>query len=342
MELTKWPILGYLEGTQSNTYMPLICSVIDGYKVNFPIGYQFEFFAAIQEYNRQAPYIGEAPLKFTNLKTFQTFLKPRVERVIHGLSIGHFDEACDHRYHVRSRIQDQIMHGLDGFFNIFIPKLIEFGKTHSVTCDLRIDAPREDSHEEIEAHREFERRKAERLEREAPYKAAARAGIEAHREAAHREHPDRTVTDKWYAMDEHGQEDYSDEVNRQINAAGRDDPPFMTKIKEHTYFIDTNAMIEQNDKTKQRRLILKKPRWYYKDEKKSIPFSDEDNRKIVNGLKNSRDVSLENHDVYPEAGIRVNRNNPDLIDTIVYEGGKNKKKRKTKRRRSICVSRRHA
>jgi hypothetical protein len=346
MDLHKWPILNHTEETQSNTYIPLICSVIKGFNMDFPKGYEFEFYAAVQEYNH-TPGIGP-PLPFTNLKTFQDFLKNRVSRVIHGLSIVHFHKACDDSFHVRPDIQDEIMHGLDGFFNIFIDKLIKFGRKHNVTCNLRFeDAPREDTREEIarrEAyHREFERETAERLEREGPHKADARAGIE----AAQREHPDRTVTDKWYVVGDGVQEDYSDEVNRQINEhLGSGKPPFMTNINKQTYLIDTKNSMEENLKTGQRRLVLKKPRWYYKNGEELIPFSDEDNRKIVNGLTSPSGVSLENHEVYPNARIRVNRNT-DLIDTIVYEGGnkktkRNKRNKKTKRRRSICVSRRHA
>jgi len=326
MELPKWPILDHREGTQSNTYIPLICSVIEGFKMDFPTGYEGEFFAAVHEYNRQAPFIGEPPLTFTNLKTFQTFLKTRVERVIGGLSIGHFFEACDHdSYHIKSHIQERIMHGLDGFFNIFIPKLIAFGRIHrGVTCDLSFsDAP---AQRERKPHR-----------------------VVAHTTRADRT-PHRVVNSKWYAMDKYGrQEDYSDEVNRQINEQiGRDDPPFMTTIHGDTYLIDPNGKIEENVSTKQQRVILKKdpilsPRWYYPDDYGNLtPYPDHINDEIMK-TKKGEGLLINIHGI----DYFINTLSNSQINSrtgesrrIVYEGG-NKKTKRTKRRRSLYKYTRH-
>jgi hypothetical protein len=314
----EWPILPMEETTQSNTYLPLICSVIDGFNVDFPNGYVDVFIKAIKRYKK----IG--PLPFDNFAEFQEYLKMRLEYV--GLSRKTFFKNCDDpdNYHVLSYVQEEIMEDLDGFFNLFIPMLIQFSKekhelfkSHAdsiLTCSLKDTS-----------HPNYAQGEAARF--------AAADAADAPRKAAHAKRLDaRTRLDEWYALDEYGRkEDYSDEVNRQINAAGRDDPPFMTKIDGFTYLIDTNGLMEENLAGKKRR-ILSKRKWYYIEDGRKIPYSDDINHELNVAKRNGQGVKHDDF-IIPLTMSRVDRKGNS--HRIVYEGGK------TKRRRSIYKRTRH-
>jgi hypothetical protein len=348
----EWPVLPYEEGTQSNTYLPLICSVIDGFNVDFPYGYVDVFLKATQTYNKTG-----LPILFHNFEEFQEYLKRRL-RVV-PLNRHNFFKNCDDpdNYHVLSYVQEEIMEDLDGFFNLFIPMLMQFARDkHTLfksKADSLLTCILKDTHHKDYASGEAARlaeadaadapRKAahaKRLEEAVAHKAASAKRLEAEREHAH-----GTVTDKWYAMGDGVQEDYSDEVNRQINEhLGSDEPPFMTNINGHTYLIDTKHSTEENLKTGQTRLILKKPRWYYtNDLKQKIPYSDHVNDTLIDAYSKREGVIEtirgKKYYIIPATNSQVNMET-GKSRPIVYEGGKTKNK-KTKRRRSLCKYTRH-
>jgi hypothetical protein len=324
----EWPILNRPERTQSNTYMPLICSVMDGFEVDFPPEYPVLFSKVAREYNIEQ-------LKFKDFAKFQAYLKAHVNEM--GLDRSTFFDMCDdtNNYHIEAGIQEVIMKDLDGFFGKFIPTLIQFAsEKHAtfkkadtmLTCRLKDTQHKDYKLGEASRYAEFDAAEVARKAEYAAYKAARAKPI-----------------DKWYAIDtDDVEEDYPDYVNSQINAAvDRDEPPFAITIRGVNYLIDVNNMTERtNDSSvspRQRFILKKNPRWYYIEGKKRIPFSEEDNRKIMQG---SDGVELDNHYVYPNEQYRINKQNLELIDPIVYEGG-NKKTKRTKRRRSLYKRTRH-
>jgi hypothetical protein len=333
----EWPILDRKEHTQSNTYMPLICSVMDGFEVDFPPEYPALFSKVAREYNIET-------LPFKNFAKFQDYLKAHVKKM--GLDRSTFFDMCDDKdnYHIEAGIQEVIMKDLDGFFGLFISKLIQFASEKHVafkkadtmlTCRLKDTLHPDYASGEASRYAEFD---AAEAARKAAAHERSKAEYDAHKAAA-RAKP----TDKWYAIDTNDiEEDYPDYVNSQINAAvDRNEPPFAITIRGVNYLIDVYNMTERtNDSSvplRQRFILKKNPRWYYIEGKKRIPFSEEDNRKIMQG---SNGVELVNHYVYPEEKYRINKQNLELIDPIVYEGG-NKKTKRTKRRRSLYKRTRH-
>lgn len=184
-----WPILPTEERTQSNTYMPLICSVIDGFEVTFPPGYEELFNGAIETYKDFGFDSALGKLEFEDFHSFQDFLRKRVEAEIGSLSREDFFSACDSRedYHVVPRRQTAIISGkrLDAFFGIFINDLMTNLGDKRLSCTLM---PRD-----REAHA-------------------------AHGEAAHRESP------RWYFKNDAGEDiPYSDEDNSKIMSGYEND-----------------------------------------------------------------------------------------------------------------------
>jgi len=136
----EWPILSHKERTQSNTYMPIICSVIAGFEVVFPPGYEEIFNEAIGKYNGSFAMDLYGKLEFSNFKTFQTFLKHRVNSTIGGLTREHFFAACDRRelYHMFPDAQTTIIgdEKIESFFGIFIDELKKNLGSKHLTCRL--------------------------------------------------------------------------------------------------------------------------------------------------------------------------------------------------------------
>ena len=144
--MTSWPILDVTEETQSNTYMPLICSVIDGFEVVFPPRYEELFDASIRKYKQ----FGFDKLEFENFHGFKVFLQGRVQKKIGGLTRAKFDVACDAPFHMYPHIQSSIIKGvtLEAFFGIFIHELITKMGGRGLRCTLRVHA-----HSDAAAHR---------------------------------------------------------------------------------------------------------------------------------------------------------------------------------------------
>jgi hypothetical protein len=122
-ERYEWPILDQKESTQSNTFMPWICSVIDEYKVTFPDGYKELFDSTLSEYKR----ITGDRLPFDNFGQFQHFLKKSVTTQIGEPTSRNFKVLQDGPYHLRGTLQEKIVggtpHAFDGFFGMFIDNL---------------------------------------------------------------------------------------------------------------------------------------------------------------------------------------------------------------------------
>jgi hypothetical protein len=185
-----WPILPTEERTQSNTYMPLICSVIDGFEVTFPPGYEELFNGAIKKYKDFGFGSAVGKLEFKDFHSFQEFLRKRVNTEIGSLSREDFFSACDNResYHVVPRRQTAIISGarLEAFFGIFINDLMTNLGDKSLSCTLI---------------------------------PASEARAAAHGEAALRESPPR-----WYFKNDAGEDTpYSDEDNSKIMSGYEND-----------------------------------------------------------------------------------------------------------------------
>jgi hypothetical protein len=233
-----WPILPTEERTQSNTYMPLICSVIDGFEVTFPPGYEELFNGSIEKYKDFGFDSAFGNLEFKDFHSFQEFLRQRVKAEIGSLSREDFFSACDSRehYHVVPSRQTAIISGsrLEAFFGIFINDLMTNLGDKRLSCTL----------------------------------IPAREARAAHRES---------------------------------------------------------------------------PRWYFKnDAGEDIPYSDEDNSKIMSGYENDYNPDLGKYTIDVRQGFQINTQTGFKIP-IVLKGGKTKTKKtktkktktKTKNKRSI-------
>jgi len=325
--MAEWTITPENENSQSSTFMPLICSVIDGFHVTFPDGYERIF---------DSLCVHGVP--FRNFKHFQEVLKESVRKTIGDTTSTRFKRLQDHPYHLQPSLQESILgdgtpHKYDGFYTFFI---IQLKKNLSGKKCVVVDTghAHEASRAETESHRVHERK---------PHRVVA------HTTRADRR-PHRVINMKWYAMDEYGgQEDYSDEVNRQINEQiGSDNPPFMTTINGDTYLIDPNGKIEENVSTKQQRVILKKdpilsPRWYYPDDHGNLtPYPDAINHDIMKTKKGEGLlINIRGVDYFINPFTKTETNSrTGESRRIVYEGG-NKKTKRTKRRRSLYKRTRH-
>lgn len=124
-----WEITEEEEETQSSTYMPLICSVIDTFTVHFPEGYEDFFNRTTHEFEtEQGPAIG-IELPFHDFASFQAILRRNVGRILGDTSPDTFFDHCDHEkgedYHLDPDLQTEIIDELDIFMNVFIPRLKE-------------------------------------------------------------------------------------------------------------------------------------------------------------------------------------------------------------------------
>jgi len=215
-----WPILPTEERTQSNTYMPLICSVIDGFEVTFPPGYEELFNGVIEKYKDFGFGTAFGKLEFKDFHSFQEFLRKRVKAEIGSLSREDFFSACDSRehYHVVPSRQTAIISGarLEAFFRIFINDLMTNLGDKRLSCTL----------------------------------IPAREARAAHGEAAHRESPPR-----WYFKNDAGEDiPYSDEDNSKIMSGYEQDyNPDLGKYK-----IDVRQGFQINTQTGFKRPIVLK------------------------------------------------------------------------------------
>jgi len=149
----------------------------------------------------------------------------------------------------------------------------------------------------------------------------------------------------WHYTDDTGKLiPYDEETNNEINLCLKfDQPPIFKQIGKFEYLIDPRAKTQFNVDTRTTRAIKQletRPsvkRWYYINDGKKTPFSEEDNR-TIKSVKSGDNPRLNGYELYLDGLFQVN----DDGDTqqLVYEGG-NKKKRKTKRRRSIYNKSRH-
>jgi len=121
----NWPILHEEEETQSNTYMPFICSVIDTFTVHFPEGYEDFFNRITNEFETdQGPAIG-VELPFHDFVSFQAIIRRNVGRILGDTSPDTFFDHCDEEYHLDADLQTEIIDELDIFMNVFIPRVKE-------------------------------------------------------------------------------------------------------------------------------------------------------------------------------------------------------------------------
>jgi serine/threonine protein kinase len=121
----NWTILEEEEDTQSNTYMPLICSVIDTFTVEFPEGYEDFFNSTTNEFETElGPAIG-IEIPFHDFASFQAILRRNVGRVLGDTSPDTFFDHCDEEYHLDADLQTEIIDEMDIFMNLFIPRLKE-------------------------------------------------------------------------------------------------------------------------------------------------------------------------------------------------------------------------
>jgi hypothetical protein len=76
------------------------------------------------------------------------------------------------------------------------------------------------------------------------------------------------------------------------------------------------------------------PRWYFKnDAGEDIPYSDEDNSKIMSGYENDYNPDLGKYKIDVRQGFQINTQT-GFIRPIVLKGGKTKTKTKTKKRKT--------
>lgn len=336
--MAEWPIISDTEYSQSSTFMPWICSVIDGFHVTFPDGYEDLFNATLSGHR----------VPFTTFKEFQGFLKESVKKTIGNTSSKRFISIKDGDYHLPASLQEAILHLNDPnfvtFFTIFIGKLKkQFAGQKCVLVEHqaergeaeRLAAYRASARADIEAHREAARREA------------ARADIEARREAAH----SAETSGVWHFTDVNGDlKPFDEETNEQINLCLEfDQPPIFKTIGNSDYLIDPRAKTQVNLTTKTSpRPIVKKPlqtrpsvkerRWYYMTDTGKKPFSDEDNRKIEAGKSHGYNPIINGYNLNLDGLFQVDQHGNTQM--LVYEGGKTKNK-KTKRRRSLCKYTRH-
>lgn len=121
----NWIILPEEEDTQSSTYMPLICSVIDTFVIHFPEGYEDFFNRITSEFETdQGPAIG-VELPFHDFASFQAILRRNVGRILGDTSPDTFFDHCDEDYHLDADLQTEIIDEVDIFMNVFIPRVKE-------------------------------------------------------------------------------------------------------------------------------------------------------------------------------------------------------------------------
>jgi len=125
-QIVQWPILP-LARSQSNTYMPLIYSVSDDFRIEFPQLYEYIFNFSIGTTNQNLNEIGIPPLPFRDFNDFQRQLKDSLRQVTGNTSMRYNDEQFDKYYHLLPMIQERIINGvspyIDNFMNIFINRL---------------------------------------------------------------------------------------------------------------------------------------------------------------------------------------------------------------------------
>uniref|UniRef100_A0A6C0HZI4 WWE domain-containing protein n=1 Tax=viral metagenome TaxID=1070528 RepID=A0A6C0HZI4_9ZZZZ len=318
--MTTWIIKSAPDDTQSPTFMPLICSVIDGFHVTFPDGYEEIFNSTL---------FGSEP--FRNFKEFQVFLKDSVQRQIGGTSLDHFKRARDGEYHFPADLQERILgggkpHAFDNFYVFFIIKLKQ--RLARQQCSL-VETHGHRGHHTGEAHREHRGH---------------------HTGEAHRAEERPSV---WYVRGDDGTLiPFDEETNTQINlCVDFKQKDVLKKIGKFNYLIDPTAKTQLNLQTGTIRDIVEKKletrpvkKWHYiNDRGIKIPFSEEDNRKIEAGKLSGVNPRLHGYDLYLDGSFQVNTDGE--TQQLIYEGGNKKTKRKTKRnkrRRSIYVSTRHS
>jgi len=303
----EWTITRNNEDTQSSTFMPLICSVIDGFQVTFPHGYEEIFNASLT---------GQP---FRNFKEFQVFLRKSIEKRIGKSTSEHFKLFQDHKYHLRPTLQESILgdgtpHKYDDFYGLFIIQLKR--QLAGQKCIL-VDIGHQAAHgEHLASHR-----------------AAARAEIEAHRREAHR--AERPIV--WHFRDDAGNLiPFDEETNTEINLCLEfDQPPIFKKIDKHEYLIDPRAKTLLNMKTGTTRPIVKDPRWHYIDNDGiKVPYSKHVSDDITDANTKGEAVVTPDYVIIPQTRSEVNKRTGKSRH-IVYEGGK------TKRRRSLYKRTRH-
>lgn len=214
--MATWRISASEEDTQSNTYMPLICSVIDEFEVEFPSGYETLFNRTIKTYNDRFRSIGD--LDFRDFDEFKRFLKGRVQRQIGNSSKKKFDVFCDSEYHMFPHLQTKIMEGhvLEAFFGLFMRELRKELSGRACTLRLRHAAHRPASHDASSRHDSS----SAYAYRPASHDASAHSAS-AHR-PAHSSSQDRRPASarsgpKWHYKDDDGIfVPYSDKANAKI------------------------------------------------------------------------------------------------------------------------------
>ena len=207
-----WRISASEEDTQSNTYMPLICSVIDEFEVEFPEGYETLFNRTIKTYNDRFRSIGD--LDFRDFEGFKRFLKGRVQRQIGNSSKKKFDVFCDSEYHMFPHLQTKIMEGhvLEAFFGLFMRELRSKLSGRVCTLRLRHVAHRPAAHDS--AHSASAHRPASHDASRSHDSSAHSAS--AHRPSAHSQdrRPAAHVGPTWHYKDDDGIfVPYSDKAN---------------------------------------------------------------------------------------------------------------------------------
>jgi hypothetical protein len=122
----EWRIVPQFEKTQSSNYMPLICSVIDTFRVEFPPGYEDLFNDSVRDYKRERmDLVTTYKLPFDDFRSFQAMLRGRVNTILGGTTTDQFQAKCDSPYHIVPAVQTAIIGDAQNFLQLFISRLKE-------------------------------------------------------------------------------------------------------------------------------------------------------------------------------------------------------------------------
>ena len=227
----EWRIVPQFEKTQSSNYMPLICSVIDTFRVEFPPGYEDLFNDSVRDYKRERmDLVTTYKLPFDDFRSFQAMLRGRVNTILGGTTTDQFQAKCDSPYHIVPAVQTAIIGDAQNFLQLFISRLKErmSGKQSRLIVGAATGA--------------------------ADGRGAFGKGTGAATGADGR---GTGVDKRWYVYGEGGVKiPYPSDISALIDTARQFDQPAEVNLNGQNYFIDPKNMVQRNKNTNVSRRIV--------------------------------------------------------------------------------------
>jgi hypothetical protein len=242
----EWRIVPQFEKTQSSNYMPLICSVIDTFRVEFPPGYEDLFNDSVRDYKRERmDLVTTYKLPFDDFRSFQAMLRGRVNTILGGTTTDQFQAKCDSPYHIVPAVQTAIIGDAQNFLQLFISRLKErmSGKQSRLIVGAATGA--------ADGRGAFGKGAFGAV---ALGKGAFGKGTGAATGADGR---GTGVDKRWYVYGEGGVKiPYPSDISALIDTARQFDQPAEVNLNGQNYFIDPKNMVQRNKNTNVSRRIV--------------------------------------------------------------------------------------